>query len=198
MTHVSQFRKPGDYLTLPVGGYSIFLTLGKDQKLRGFHNVCRHRAYEVTRKECGSTLIFGCKYHGWSYNTEGTLVKAPEFDAIDGFKKEDNGLWEIGVTVAKSGAVWVCLDTAREDGSPGPCVDDTGLQAWGFKTASKVSEHKIEGSFNWKLACEYILSHASLANPDKPSRVRISSSHGHSERPFAAWKSDGVVQPRRY
>lgn len=111
VTHISNLPFPGSYLTPPpIGGYPIFLIRGKDDTVRAFHNVCRHRAYEVTRKECGKSLVLGCRYHGWSYDTKGKLVKAPEFEGVEGFSKDANSLWEIA-TRMRDGSIEVCLDS---------------------------------------------------------------------------------------
>jgi len=152
-THTSRFKKPGDYHTLTIGPFFIFLILGTDHTIRAFHNVCRHRAYTVTRKSCGSSRVLGCRYHGWSYDTMGRLVKAPEFDNVKGFEKERNGLFEVKTTVSRSGFVMV-----NHDGSSlnvvEPKFEDVELAARGQKIEKSkwVAEWRFEGQFNWKLA----------------------------------------------
>lgn len=128
--------------------------MGKDRKIRAFHNVCRHRAYTVTRKESGSSTVLGCKYHGWSYDTRGHLVKAPMFDGVPGFKKEENGLFEIEATVSGSGAVWVNLDTGAKDQS---INEDERRNIDGFLGLKQgktrwINGRTVEGGFNWKKA----------------------------------------------
>lgn len=128
--------------------------MGKDRKIRAFHNVCRHRAYTVTRKESGSSTVLGCKYHGWSYNTKGHLVKAPMFDGVPGFKKEDNGLFEIEVIVSDSGAILVNLDTGVKDQSINEEAKRNIDTFLGLKSgkARWVDGRTVEGGFNWKKA----------------------------------------------
>jgi phenylpropionate dioxygenase-like ring-hydroxylating dioxygenase large terminal subunit len=84
--------------------------LGKDGKLRAFHNVCRHRAYTVVRKSCGTSTRFSCKYHGWQYDDTGALVKAPKFDEFPGFVHEDNGLFAVKLITTREGLVFVNFD----------------------------------------------------------------------------------------
>jgi len=157
-TNRSQFSKAGDYMTLNFAGFSFFLILGKDHLLRAFHNVCRHRAYEVTRKERGSSTILGCRYHGWSYDTKGQLIKAPEFDTVLGFDKKKNGLWEIRVMVSSQGLVFVNLDA-------GETVNDLAREELDTKSGylmgippTRIAEWRHDGEFNWKIAREYICS----------------------------------------
>jgi len=152
VTHASRFLKPGDYRTFEIAGFSFIVILGKDRKLRAFHNVCRHRAYAVTKKECGSSIVLGCRYHGWSYDTKGKLIKAPEFENVEGFDKEMNGLWELKTEIRNS-LVFVNFET-----SSNVSALDLGGAAE-LLTEARVSdlrwatEWKIEGKVNWKLAC---------------------------------------------
>lgn len=86
------------------------MVLGKDMKLRAFHNVCRHRAYTVVRKSCGSSTRFSCKYHGWQYDDTGALIKAPKFDESPGFVPEDNGLFEVKLITTREGFLFINFD----------------------------------------------------------------------------------------
>ncbi|KAL6251416.1 hypothetical protein RBB50_001625 [Rhinocladiella similis] len=112
VTHRSRFDKAGDYHAFDVAGISFFVVLGKDMRLRAFHNVCRHRAYTVVRKSCGTSTRFSCKYHGWQYDDAGRLVKAPKFDESPGFNPEENGLWEVKLIVTREGLVFVNFDAS--------------------------------------------------------------------------------------
>ena len=76
--HSSLFTKPGDYRTFNIADFSFMIVLGKDGQLRAFHNVCRHRAYNVVEKSQGSSTVLRCRYHGCSYDTKGKLIKAPK------------------------------------------------------------------------------------------------------------------------
>lgn len=154
VTHTARFEKPGDYRTFEIAGFSFIVILGKDQVLRAFHNVCRHRAYTITKKEAGSTTVLGCRYHGWSYNTRGELTKAPEFDKVEGFDMEANGLWEIKTEI-RQGMIFINFDAAElvEDIS----VDSLGLLLKNFgksRDVKVVAEWQVEAAFNWKLAGE--------------------------------------------
>jgi phenylpropionate dioxygenase-like ring-hydroxylating dioxygenase large terminal subunit len=72
-------------------------------------------------KDQGCSSIIGCRYHGWSYNTNGQLVKvippllavplckAPSFDKIPEFEKSMNNLFPIHVHVTEQGLLFVNL-----------------------------------------------------------------------------------------
>jgi nitrite reductase/ring-hydroxylating ferredoxin subunit len=137
-----------------VAGFPVFLIRGKDDKIRTFHNVCRHRAYTITRKETGASGVLGCRYHGWSYDTYGRLVKAPKFDDVPGFEKSENSLFEIHTHTTDQGSVFVNLDS----GEPVP-VEDSILYALieftrhadlGIKS-EWLTGQTLTGAFNWKL-----------------------------------------------
>ncbi|KAK5051410.1 hypothetical protein LTR84_003062 [Exophiala bonariae] len=110
--HQSRFLKIGDYHTFDIAGISFFAVLGKDSRIRAFHNVCRHRAYTVVRKSCGNSTRFSCKYHGWQYDDEGSLVKAPKFDESPGFNDEENGLFEVKLILTREGLIFVNFDAS--------------------------------------------------------------------------------------
>jgi len=157
LTHVGNFRKPGDYLSFNVADYPVFLVMGKDNILRGFHDVCRHRAYKLTKKPAGSTLILGCKYHGWCYDTKGKLVKAPQFENVKGFNKSENGLFEIKVRVDANGFVFTCLDPKAnpiDTESVIQNIDDCRRLRGLDSSASPIISWDLEANFNWKLTEE--------------------------------------------
>ena len=101
------------------------------------------------KKECGSSTVLGCRYHGWSYDTKGSLVKAPEFEKVPGFDKGKNGLWEVKKEV-REGMIFVNFD-AR------PAVEslklgDSELVLWalGMGKTNCIADWKIEVPINWK------------------------------------------------
>jgi phenylpropionate dioxygenase-like ring-hydroxylating dioxygenase large terminal subunit len=72
---VEQVPKVGSYFTkeLAVANTSIIVVRGQDQKIRAFHNICRHRGNKLVwtdypdREDRGTCRQFACKYHGWRY-----------------------------------------------------------------------------------------------------------------------------------
>jgi phenylpropionate dioxygenase-like ring-hydroxylating dioxygenase large terminal subunit len=66
----------------------------------------------VVQKESGNAKIFSCKYHGWSYDLNGKLAKAPRFDpsCVEAFDSSIKGLFPIHVHVDRNGFVYVNLD----------------------------------------------------------------------------------------
>jgi choline monooxygenase len=77
-------RAPGDYVAHDVAGWGVFVVVAADGALRGFHNVCRHRAGPIVTGIAGHCTNLVCQYHGWSYDLDGALLSARDFgDAAD-------------------------------------------------------------------------------------------------------------------
>jgi choline monooxygenase len=89
--HASQVANPGDYFTTDLIGEPLVLVRGLDGRLRGFYNVCRHRAGPPA-EGCGSRKLFRCGYHGWTYGLDGALLSATEIEGVEGFCPADFAL----------------------------------------------------------------------------------------------------------
>lgn len=94
--HRGQAAKPGDYFTTELNDEPLLLVRGLDSKLRGFYNVCRHRAGPPAEGS-GSRKLFRCGYHGWTYDLDGSLISATEMDGVEGFRREDFALAPVRV-----------------------------------------------------------------------------------------------------
>jgi choline monooxygenase len=89
--HASQVANAGDYFTTELIGEPLVFVRGSDDRLRGFYNVCRHRAGPPA-EGCGSRKLFRCGYHGWTYGLDGALLSATEIEGVEGFRAEDFAL----------------------------------------------------------------------------------------------------------
>jgi choline monooxygenase len=89
--HRDQLIKPGDFFTTQLMDEPLLLVRGAQGELRGFYNVCRHRAGPPA-EGCGSRKLFRCGYHGWTYGLDGLLISAPEFEGQAGFDAKEFAL----------------------------------------------------------------------------------------------------------
>ena len=150
-THSSRFAKAGDYYAFNLAGINFFVIKSKiDGQLKAFHNVCRHRAYPIVRKDQGSSTVLGCKYHGWSYNSDGILRRAPHFDNVEGFVKEENSLFPINTHVTPQGLVFVNFSS-----DPIPFDDwflglTSEMNEFDFSDYEYHMSYELDGKFNWK------------------------------------------------
>lgn len=91
-----QLPERGDCLNVAVAGEGVLVVRGRDDALRAFYNVCRHRGSQLIRtlplpdaatpealQSAQLSGVLTCPYHAWSYNLDGTLRAAPyvRFDA---------------------------------------------------------------------------------------------------------------------
>src|SRR6476661_5521176 len=77
----AQLATPGACVAGVIAGYPLVVIADREGNLRGFHNVCRHRAGPLVDDGEGRVSGFVCRYHGWSYDTTGRLVTARDFDS---------------------------------------------------------------------------------------------------------------------
>ncbi len=75
--HESEVPHPGDFKTDHIGKKPVILVRGNDNRVRLLYNVCRHRGAKVCYENYGQTKHFRCMYHGWAYDTAGTLAGIP-------------------------------------------------------------------------------------------------------------------------
>ena len=106
--HVEKLREPGSYYTTEIAGQPICLVRDQQGQLRGFYNVCKHRAHQLLSGE-GQTRLIMCPYHAWSYDLTGQLRAAPSTDHMKDFDAGKICLDRIQVEEF-SGFVYVNLD----------------------------------------------------------------------------------------
>lgn len=103
-----QVANPGDYFTFDLVGEPLLIVRETGGKLRGFYNVCRHRAGPPAEGR-GNRKVFRCGYHGWTYSLDGRLLNAPEMDGVCDFRHEDFSLRSVQVA-EWGGLIFVNLD----------------------------------------------------------------------------------------
>jgi phenylpropionate dioxygenase-like ring-hydroxylating dioxygenase large terminal subunit len=107
--HVSSLKKPGDYLTLDLGGVDNVVALRDSQgEIRAFHNVCRHRGARLLDGAGNCPGAMTCPYHGWSYRLNGELLAISARDTFPPLERSQLGLKPLRMQVL-FGFVFVCL-----------------------------------------------------------------------------------------
>jgi len=79
-----EIPNPGEYITLKAPGIgTIIVCRGKDDKISGFVNICRHRGALLLPDEMGKVKGgIVCPYHAWTYDpTSGDLKGAPKMNS---------------------------------------------------------------------------------------------------------------------
>ncbi len=96
--HASQLNKPGDYFCFDIAGESLFCIKTKENEIKGFYNVCQHRAHQLLKGD-GNTALLVCPYHAWSYELSGQLRSGPNIKSVPGFDKQSICLTEIRIEI---------------------------------------------------------------------------------------------------
>lgn len=182
ITHKLRLSQPGDWLRYDIAGFGFILCRDRQGNINGFHNVCRHRAFPVVLENEGTSKIFSCKYHGWSYGLNGKLAKAPGYQELDGFDKEKNGLLPIHVHVDCNGFIWVNLD-AKEKPEISWESDFAGIDTQErysiYNFDDYVFDHvwHMDGGYNWKILADNYNEcyHCATTHPDIPAVADIQS-----------------------
>jgi choline monooxygenase len=98
---------PGSYVAESVAGWPVVVARDRDGELRAFHNVCRHRAGPLVEDGCGECRAFVCRYHGWSYELDGTLRSARD-SGLDATVTDGMDLLDVSATTWR-GLLFVAL-----------------------------------------------------------------------------------------
>jgi len=206
--HASQVVKPGDFFTTELVGEPLVFVRGLDGKLRGFYNVCRHRAGPPA-EGCGSRKLFRCAYHGWTYDLDGTLIGASEIEGVEAFRPGDFALAPVRTED------WFNLVFANLDGEALPLRESLGelpKQAEKFPFAGmKLFERRTyDMKCNWKTYVDNYLEgyHLPSVHPglnrelDYNAYVVGPYARGHAKyvRQFSPIRGaqPGDATPRRY
>jgi len=88
-------------MTADVVGQPVYVVRGREGELRGFHNVCQHRAHQLLEGSGNVKALITCPYHAWAYGMDGSLRTTRNCENVKGFDKADFGLPHVQVeTVA--------------------------------------------------------------------------------------------------
>ncbi len=173
--HVGDAPEPGSFATAVVGHVPIVLVRGRDEVLRGFVNVCRHRGYLLCEGS-GRRETLQCPYHAWTYELDGSLRSAPRADQEHGFDREGLGL----VPVRVDG--WGPFLFANLDLEAPPLAEFLGelpeLVAAGGVDVDELRFHvRAESSYeaNWKICVENFLEcyHCQVAHPSFSKAIDV-------------------------
>ena len=169
--HASRIPNAGDYFVFEYGrSDSVIVVRGGDGEVKAFHNVCRHRGSRLCRHEgdavpddprlsvkqldsSGSSPVFRCPYHAWTYDTEGSLIYA--YGMQEDFDPADNGLIACHLRDLEGN---LFLNLSQADAPPDFDAQVGGLrptlQYYGTADLKVAVRQKYPIHGNWKLALE--------------------------------------------
>jgi choline monooxygenase len=165
--HVSGLPGPGSYITGFAGSQPVLVLRDEANELRAYRNVCRHRASCLLSGSGQCKGAIRCRYHGWTYRFDGTLIGAPE--ALQFGKRLNKS--ELGLMPARveelCGLVFVNLDP---DATPlADLVGDLPARLERYRIPELESFAPSDGTqpANWKVVAENYLEgyHIPIAHP---------------------------------
>ena len=172
---LDQVAEPGQLTTAWAGSLPVLLARGRDDELRGFVNVCRHRGHILCDGDARRETI-QCPYHAWTYGLDGALRSAPRSDRELGF--DMSGLGLVGVSVD----TWGPFVFVNASADPEPLADALGsmpAQVAELLDVDSLVHHsrwEAETAANWKIVCENFLEcyHCQVAHPGFSAVVDVS------------------------
>ena len=159
IAYESDVADPGDVMPVSTGGWDFIVARNRQDKVKVFHNVCRHRSMTVVDKPCSKAQTLQCPWHGWTYDLNGRLIATPDLGGMavneqDGFDKAELGLQEIR-TVTWMHYIFVNIDgkAASFEDFIKPVTDRiAGYDLSALNYSGLTSESGFDG--NWKRAIE--------------------------------------------
>jgi Rieske 2Fe-2S family protein len=152
--HASRVAEPGSFLMREVGGQSVVVMGGEDERPHAFLNVCRHRGARLIGEPEGSVrrrLV--CPYHAWSYGLDGELQNARHMDGVEDFDSSCWGL--IPVRTATAGGL-VFVDPSGEAPDVADHVGDLAghLEHYRVDGLARGGRITYDVAANWKQIAE--------------------------------------------
>ncbi len=151
-----ELKERGDYIVWEGQGETIVVSRRRDGGVSGFHNVCQHRGARIVKESGKGARRFTCRWHNWTYDSEGQVVGVPDRD--DFAPEQLEGLCSPAVECDEWGG-WVWVVLAGPGVAPplldwiGPeIVEDLGV----FRMEDMVLIEKLtwELPTNWKVVID--------------------------------------------
>lgn len=186
---LASLANAGDYLTAGLLDQNIIVIRGKDGELRGFYNVCQHRAHELLKGR-GCAKVITCPYHAWSYHADGRLRTARGTENVANFRPEEFHLKPVRIEVFADHFVFFNLDEgaaplAEQAADLAQELRDEVLGAGGYKISS-FPDGQI--ACNWKVAVDNYLECYHCA-PAHPAFADLVSMEGYRTHAAGLWSS---------
>jgi Rieske 2Fe-2S family protein len=144
--------RPGDVMALRIGEAPIVILRDNDNRIRAFHNVCRHRGAQLVADGKGQVGNLVCRYHAWTYAQDGRLLFADHMG--DDFDPACHGLKPVALR-SVAGLLFVCLaDDPPADIADMAAAMEPYLLPHGIADARIARQVDLVEQGNWKLTLE--------------------------------------------
>jgi choline monooxygenase len=168
----SDAAQAGDVYPITAAGQALIVVRDRDQQIRVFHNVCRHRGAQLVDSPCNNRRNLVCPYHAWSYGLDGKLVNTPHFSGVNQHSHTDfeegsqdlaevrSGVWHHIVFVNLSGDAQSLQEYTR--------ILDERWAAFDLDDVYHGGSDVFEIRANWKLVLENFVEsyHLPMVHPE--------------------------------
>lgn len=188
--HESQVKAPGDYFTARMGRERVIVSRGDDGDVHVLYNRCTHRGSTICALDQGHVSTFVCPYHGWVFETDGTLRSVPVPEGYDGSWTEAMqrlGLRRVARVELYRGFIFASFATEGSSladylGPIATSLDDLVDRApdGEVEVAGGIGRHVYDG--NWKFVIENHLDtiHPRFVHASSVSASKLQDDSAHA------------------
>jgi Rieske 2Fe-2S family protein len=152
--HTDDLPNRGSYVVqdVPTFKASLIIVRGNDDKVRVFHNACRHRGNKLVREGMGTTRTLTCSFHGWVFSPEGQLKLMTDEHQFEPVDKDDYGL------IPVTSEVWENFVFVNFDEKPRESLADwLGPEIYGQYDNGYFDRHENVSTYSFVVDCNWHL-----------------------------------------
>jgi nitrite reductase/ring-hydroxylating ferredoxin subunit len=176
LCRVEELPEVGSYLTKEVeaANAALIFVRGEDDRIRAFHNQCRHRGNQLVNGS-GSAPEIVCPQCGWRYALDGSLVHVANPQAFFDLDTADYGLVTVHCDIW-AGFVFINFDPEPRQSLReflGPMI--TALDDYPFGRLTEHYDWVAHNNSNWKIFADAFQEYyhvPSLHTQQVPAEVR--------------------------
>ena len=151
-----QLANPGAFVVANIGSESVIVVRDRDGNgaLHAHFNVCRHRGTRLCTEAAGEFAeTIQCPYHAWTYALDGSLLRAPTMQDVEGFERGEHSLVPAGVAEWE-GFVFVNLSRAPQPFETVFAPVLTRFARYNLPELTTVRRITYDVQANWKLVLQ--------------------------------------------
>ncbi|MDT0575996.1 aromatic ring-hydroxylating dioxygenase subunit alpha [Croceicoccus sp. F390] len=148
---IADLEEPGDVIRHNFGRESIIMVKQDDGGVKAFYNACPHRGNRLILGDVASSDRIICSYHGWQFDTDGTLVHVQDPHDFPG--GDPCGRVQLKPLRCETWGPFVFWNM---DMDAAPLLDwldpyPQRLEAYGLENWIRVFAVSADCDFNWKI-----------------------------------------------
>ncbi len=159
--YAHEVPETGSVRPMTLAGMPLLFTRTRNDEIRCFHNICTHRGALLVDEATDGLATLQCRYHGWTYDLDGTLRLTPHWGGhnkggLEDFDKSCHGLMPVRM------ARWHDWIFVNVDGLAEPFADYAAsfmahVDEYDLDAATWALTLRYDIAGNWKLVAENYL-----------------------------------------